>query len=254
VRKLVTLGAATASAAALAAGAHAGPAATDSEGNVSIVDIALSPPVASSLGRPVGATLTFHEFFGNRNGSLLPHVIKTTIRLPRGTRTNGRLFPKCDLPDNPDEVGKRRCSKRSRVGSGTLEVDARPALAQPLGGKLAAYNGELRDGRPTLILLATVVVGDSAVNGELDFQVRGSTLVSLPLPEGTPEGLFEITKVNAAIRASRVARRSGRRVRVNFVETPRICRRGTWRSSSTQAFEGGGSLTAFDTAACSPAR
>jgi hypothetical protein len=254
VRRLVTLGAATALVAGLAGGAHAGPAATDSDGNVSIVDIALSPPVASSPTRPVGATLTFHEFFGNRKGSLLPRVSKTTIRLPPGTRTNGRLFPKCDLPDNPDEVGRRRCTKRSRIGSGTLEVDARPTLEQPLGGKLAAYNGELRDGRPTLILLATVVVGGSPVRGELDFQVRGSTLVSLPLPAGTPQGLFVITKVNAAIRATTVVRRSGRRVRVNLIETPRICRRGTWRSSSTQAFEGGGSLTAFDTAACSPAR
>jgi hypothetical protein len=254
VRKLVTLGAATALAAALAAGAHAGPAATDPDGNVSIVDVALSPPVASSPTRPVGATLTFHEFFGNRNGAVLPRISKTTIRLPPGTRTNGRFFPKCDLPDNPEEVGKERCRNPSRIGSGTVEVDARPTLQEPLGGKLAAYNGELRGGRPTLILVATVVVGGGEVRGELDFEVRGSTLVSLPPPEGTPQELFVITKVNAAMRATIIRRRSGRRLRVSFIETPRICRRGTWRSSSTQSFEGGGSLTALDTAPCSPAR
>jgi hypothetical protein len=254
MRTRVTLGVATVLAGGLVPGAHAGPAATDPNGNVSVLDVALSPPIAGSSARPVGATLTFHEFFGNRNGALLPRVTKTTIRLPPDTGSNGRLFPKCDLPDRPDEVGKDRCTRASRIGSGTVEVDAGPALEEPLAGKLAAYNGELRGGRPTLILLATVVVGGSAVRGELDFQMRGSTLVSLPPPEGTPEGLFVITKVDAAIRATTIVRRGGRRVRVSFIETPRVCRRGTWRSSSTQAFEGGGSLTAFDTAPCLPAR
>jgi hypothetical protein len=98
-----------------------------------------------------------------------------------------------------------------------------------------------------------VVVGGNKVTGEVDFATRGSTLVSLPPPEGTPQGLFVITKVDAAIRATTIARRGGRRTRVSFIETPRVCRRGKWRSSSTQAFEGGGSLTAFDTAPCSPA-
>ena len=254
MRKLVMLGSAAVLGAGLAAGAHAGPAATDPNGNVSVVDVELSPPVASTPARPVGATLTFHEFFGNRNGAVLPRVTKTTIKLPPGTRSNARLFRTCDLPDTPEEVEKRRCINASRVGSGTVEVDARPTLAEPLAGKLAAYNGEPRGGRPTLILLATVVVGGSAVRGELDFQMRGSTLVSLPPPEGTPEGLFVITKVDAVIRATTIVRRGGRRVRVSFIETPRVCRRGTWRSSSTQAFEGGGSLTAFDTAPCLPAR
>ena len=254
MRKVVTLGAATAVAAALAAGAHAGPASTDSNGNVSVLDVALSPPVASSRARPVGATLTFQEFFGNRNGAVLPRVTKTTIRLPPGTRSNGRLFPKCDLPDKPDEVGKSRCTNASRIGSGTVEVDPRPALKEPLAGKLAVYNGELRGGKPTLILLATVVVGGSKVRGELDFEMRGSTLVSLTQPQGTPQGLFVITKVDAVIRAKIIARRGGRRVRVSVIETPRICRRGRWRSRSTQAFQGGGSLTAFDTAPCRPAR
>ena len=254
MRTLVTLGAAAALAVALAAMAHAGPAATDSNGNVSVLDVALSPPVAGSPTSRGGTKLTFHEFFGNRKGALLPRVTKTTIRLPPGTGSNGRLFPKCDLPDKPDEVGKDRCTKASRIGSGTVEVDARPTLEEPLVGKLVAHNGELRGGRPTLILLATVVVGGSEARGELDFEMRGSKLVSLVPPEGTPQGVFVITKVDAAIRATTILRRRGRRVRASLIETPRTCRRGTWRSSSTQAFEGGGRLTAFDTAPCLPAR
>ena len=253
MQKLVTLGAATTLAIALAAAAHAGEAATDSKGNVSVVDIALSPPVASSAAKPVGATLRFQEFFGNRNGALLPRVTKTTIRLPAGTRSNGRLFPRCELPDKPADVGAERCSRGSRIGSGSVEVDARPTIEGPLSGKLSVHNGEPRDGRPTLILLATVAFGGSEAKGELDFEVRGSTLASLPPPAGTPEGLFVITKVDVAVRATTTVSRRGRRVRVSFIETPRVCRRGTWRSSSTQDFEGGGSLTASDTAPCLPA-
>jgi hypothetical protein len=145
---LVMLGSAAVLAAGLAAEAHAGPAATDSNGNVSVVEVELSPPVASTPARPVGATLTYHEFFGNRNGAVLPRVTKTTIKLPPGTRSNARLFRTCDLPDTPEEVGKSRCINASRVGSGTVEVDARPALAEPLGGKLAATTASLGAASP----------------------------------------------------------------------------------------------------------
>jgi hypothetical protein len=252
--KLASAGAATALAVALVSVAHAGPAATDPHGNVSVVDIALSPPVASSRGAPVGATLNFQEFFGNRNGARLPRVTRTTIRLPAGTREKGRFFPKCSLPSTPGELGSRRCSRASRVGSGTVEADARPTIEQPLAGKLVAYNGELRRGHPTLILLAEVRVGSGKVMGELDFEIRGSTLTSLEPPKGTPQGLFTITKVNAVVSRTIKVPRRGHRVRVSLIETPHACRHGTWRSSSTQTFEGGGSLTAFDTAPCLSSR
>src|SRR3954467_3756466 len=94
-------GAVAAVAVALVSSAHAGPAATDRNGNVSVLDVALSPPVASSRRAPVGATLTFNEFFGNRNGARPPTVTKTAITLPADTRGNGRLFPKCPLPKTP---------------------------------------------------------------------------------------------------------------------------------------------------------
>jgi hypothetical protein len=254
MQKLAIMGAAAASAVALVSVARAGPAATDPNGNVSVVDIALSPPVASSRTAPVGATVSFHEFFGNRNGARLPRVTRTTIKLPAGTRENGRLFPKCALPKTPGELGSKRCTRASRMGTGTVEADARPTIEQPLAGQLVAYNGELRRGNPTLILLAEVTVGNSKVTGELDFEVRGSKLVSLDPPKGTPQGLFTITKVDTVLGRAIGVRRGGHRVRVSLFETPRTCGHGTWRSSSTQTFEGGGSLTAFDTAPCLSAR
>jgi hypothetical protein len=219
-----------------------------------VVDVALSPPLASSRRAPVGATLSFQEFFGNRRGARLPRVTRTTLRLPAGTRNNGRLFPKCDIPDTPAEFGKKRCSRASRIGSGTVEVDARPTIEDPLAGTLVAYNGELSRGKPTVVLLADVTLGTGKAAGELDFQVDGSTLTSLTPPKGTPEGLFVITKVDLTVAGTTRVRRGGRRVRVDLIETPLTCNHGTWRSSSTQAFEGGGSLTALDSSPCLPAR
>jgi hypothetical protein len=251
--KLVALAAAAVSAVALVSIAQAGPAATDGDGNVSVLDVALSPPVASSRRAPVGATLTFQEFFGNRNGAQLPRITRTTVELPAGTRSNGRLFVKCDLPDEASEVGTKRCPRASRIGSGTVEADARPTIQEPLSGELAAYNGELRNGNPTVILLADVNVRGSTVTGELDFEADGSTLRSLDPPAGTPQGLFTITKVDVAVRKTARIRRGGRRIRVDLIENPRTCRRGTWRSRSTQEFEGGGSIRALDTAPCVPA-
>jgi hypothetical protein len=234
--------------------AHAGPASTDSDGNVSVVDVALSPPVASSRRAPVGATLTFQEFFGNRKGAPLPRVTKTSLEFPAGTRNNGRLFAKCDLPDTPTELGKKRCSRASRIGTGTVEADARPTIEEPLSGKIVAYNGELRRGNPTVILLADVQVGGGKVTGELDFEMRGSTLVSLAPPEGTPEGLFVITGVDLSVGKTIRVRSGGRRVSASLITTPRTCRKGIWRTRATQTFEGGATLTAFDTSPCLPAR
>jgi hypothetical protein len=248
------IGAAAATALALASVAYGGPAATDSNGNVSVVDIGLSPPVASSRRAPVGAEVTFHEFFGNRDGQPLPRVTRTVIEVPPGTRDNGRLFAKCPLPKTPEELGSKRCKRAARVGSGTVEADARPTIEEPLAGTLTVYNGGLRNGHPTLIMLADVRVGSGKASGELDFEVRGSKLTSLDPPEGTPQGLFTITKVDVLLGKTIRRRSGGKRVRVSLFETPRTCRHGTWRSRSTQTFEGGGHLTAVDTAPCVPAR
>src|SRR3954470_17737599 len=241
--KLASIGAAAASAVALVSVAHAGPAATDSNGNVSVVDIALTPPVASSRRTPVGAEVSFHEFFGNRNGHPLPRVTRTVIEVPAGTRNNGRLFAKCPLPKTPEQLGSKRCKRAARVGSGTIEADARPTIEEPLVGELTVYNGALHNGNPTLVMLADVTVGNGKASGELDFEMRGSKLTSLDPPKGTPQGLFTITKVDVALAKTIHVRRGGKRVRVSLFETPRTCRRGTWRSSSTQIFEGSGHLT-----------
>ena len=137
MRKLVTLGAVAAVGAGLAAGAHAGPAATDTDGNVSVLDVALSPPVAGSRANPVGATLTFHEFFGNRKGAVLPRVTKTTIRLPPGTAQQRPPLPEV-RPARPARRGWKEALRPGlpdRLGHG--------GGRRPAGGR-GATRGEAR--------------------------------------------------------------------------------------------------------------
>src|SRR4051812_31485239 len=228
--KLAVLGLVTIATAALAAGADAGPATTDSQGNVSTIDVGIAPPVSGR--RP--ARVTFQEFFGNRNGTKPPRALKTTITLTAGLRSNARLFAKCPLPATSSDVGKKRCKPSARVGGGTVEVDARPAVADPLPGTITAYNGTFRAGKPTLILLADVVVGGSTVTGELDFEFTGSKLTSLDAPQGTTPAPFTVTKVEMTVGRTIRVRRGGRRVRVSLLQTPPRCRGGLWHSSELQ--------------------
>lgn len=216
--------------------AQAGAPTTDANGNFLMIDMDVSPPRAGS-----GATIRYHAFFGNRNGDLLPREAGNTIQFAKGFRLNGRAFPECPLPRDSSDFGEDRCRQRAKVGEGTFEADARPALAQPVTGTFEIFNGKLRRGRTTLILLAEARVGDGSVNSELDYEYVGSTLRRIPPPEGVPSGLFSVTKT-----AIKLGRKHGGR---SYVRTPRRCR-GSWGFRETSFFEGGGSISARDRVAC----
>jgi hypothetical protein len=127
------------------------------------------------------------------------------------------------------------------VGEGTFEADARPTLDEPVTGSFQIYNGERRRGRTTLIFLAEAEVGRATVRSEVDYRYVGSTLRTIPPPEGTPTGLFTLTKVSLKL--------GGKFRGKSYVRTPRGCA-GAWRFRETSFFEGGGSITARDAAPC----
>lgn len=216
--------------------APAGEPTTDAHGNFLMIDMDVSPPRAGS-----GATIRYHAFFGNRKGEVLPREAGNTIRFAKGFRLNGSAFPKCPLPRDPSDFGEDRCRQRAKMGEGTFEADARPALAEPVTGTFEIFNGKLRGGRTTLILLAEARVGDGSVRSELDYEYGGSTLRRIPPPEGVPGGLFSVTKT--AIKLGR--NQAGR----SYVRTPRRCH-GSWGFRETSFFEGGGSISARDRVAC----
>jgi hypothetical protein len=233
----IVVGAAVVAATAAVAGmALAGPVTTRPDGTFLMFDIDVSPPTARS-----GATLVYDAFLGNRTGAPPPREAGNEIRLAPGFRLNAQSFPSCRLPDAPADLGRDRCSRGSKVGVGTFEADARPTLAEPVTGTFEIFNGELRRGRPTLVLLADARVGGSTVESEIDYEYAGSTLRRLPLPQGASPLGVTLTKAHLELGA----RRRGK----SYVETPRTCVRA-WRFGETVFFEGASPISARDTVAC----
>ena len=228
MRKVLLTAVVTVIGGAVAPAAQAGPTRVNPNGDFGVVDFDVAPPVAGAPSMTVG----YHAFFGNRRGERLPSNTSTRIRLPRGTRSNGPLFPRCPLPQTPGEVGSDRCRAGARIGRGTFEADARPTLADPVNGTLTVFNGEQVAGTPTVIFLTMARVGGSTVRSELDFALRNPSgapeLVEIPLPEGTPTGLFSVSRVDATIGRT-IRRRVGRRrVATGLFVPPKTCQR-TWR-------------------------
>jgi hypothetical protein len=233
---------------------QAGPATVNPNGDFGVVDFDVTPPVAGAPSMVLG----YHAFFGNRNGERLPDDEKTTIRLPRGSRSNGPLFPQCALPRTSAEVGSDRCRAAARIGQGTFEADARPTVADPVTGALTVYNGEQVAGTPTVIFRATTQIGGSTFTSELDFAVRNSggamELVTIPPPEGTATGIFTVSRVDVTVGRTIVRRVGRRRVLTGVLVPPKTCR-GSWAFSETEVLPGGrGPITARDAVPCARGR
>ena len=241
--------AATVVAGFLAPAASAGPATVLPNGDFGVVDFDVSPPVAGAPSMTIG----YHAFFGNRNGERAP-TQSTVIRLPRGTRSNGPFFRQCPLPTTTAEVGTARCPSASRIGGGTFEADARPTLPEPVSGTIEAYNGTPNGDRPTVIFIAIAQVGGNTVRTELDLAFddsgRAPALVEIPPPEGTPTGLYSLTRVDVTIGKTIRQRVRGRRVVTGLLEPPATCRR-TWLFEEEVVLANGrGTIVARDRVPC----
>ena len=233
----------------IAPAAHAGPATVHPNGDFGVVDFEVTPPVA---GAP-SVTIGYHGFFGNRNGERLP-TQSTTIRLPRGTRSNGPFFRQCRLPATAAELGTARCPRAARVGGGTFEADARPLVAEPVTGTVEIYNGTPNADRPTLIFIAVAQVGGSESRSEVDFAFdesgRVPGLVELPPPQGAPTGVYTLTRVDITIGKTIRQRVGRRRVVTGLIVPPRTCRRAWLFEEEVTLADGRGSIVARDRVPC----
>ncbi|HEX8073727.1 MAG TPA: hypothetical protein VF545_01990 [Thermoleophilaceae bacterium] len=269
-RKTKTAAAAAAATAALAAGvagvATAGPASTDANGNFAVLDVDVSPPQAGTKAAPRGIGLTIHEYTGNsRNGSRSPYSGDSTIRLPRGLRSNAALFPStCPLPVNTDQVGmESRCPASSKIGSGTAEADARPTIQDFLPATVTAYNGERRGDEPTLILMIGATVGTSQLHAEVDYQYTeddptgpyGAKLFTFK-PVADSNGSFLSIRrldLNLPNKAVKLKGAKGRKVRVHLFEAPTKCSKAWQFAQILNTPSADASLTAKDGATCAKA-
>jgi hypothetical protein len=214
-----------------------------------MLDIDFGPDVASAPGRPRGVRLDYHFVAGNpQTGERLPAICDTRLRFHNGFRFNGRLFAQC----SPGAGEPADCPSRSRVGSGDVVVDARPAAADPIRLELLAYNTRPRRRNTRFLFFAqaggTVV---SKLVGEVVTDPTGPYGEALVLDLGPPdEQQFAVREINLrTLHRSVQTRVGGRTVRRYLLEAPRRCR-GSWRSADAVDYTNGESLVAADASPC----
>lgn len=261
-RRLAAPIAALAVAGAAAGVATAGPATTDTNGNFAVLDVDVTPPQAGTKAKPRGVGVAIHAFFGNsRNGQRSPYRGDQVIRLPRGMRTNAARFPvTCPLPATTDELGNEaRCPVKSKLGSGTAEADARPAIQEFLPATMNAYNGAPHNGHPTLIVMLTATVGNSQLHSELDFEYTsqptgayGPKLAMFHVVADSSSGFFSPRKFDLTLPDKVFKLKVGaKKVRYHVLQAPTKCPSAGW-AFSMQGFttDGSSSITATDVAPC----
>lgn len=241
--------------------ADAGPPARDLNGNFAVLDVDLSPPQASTTAKRRGVALDIHYFAGNdKNGARVPYDGDITLRLPKSMVSNAAQFPsKCPLPATTEELGDdSRCPVKSRVGQGSVELDARPGFQGVLGGAVTAYNGTANGSRPTLLLVIHAHMGDSEFRDEIDleysrdptgpFERKFATIHPVADPSA---GLAAIRTLDLTIPNQAVKRTvNGKKRRIHLFETPRTCKK-PWEFSLQVANEAGdASITASDSVGC----
>ena len=236
---------------AAAGPALAGPATTNSDGDVLVFSVAVTPPVASTAKTPEGVGLHVDAFAGNRiaaNQAIPTNSI--TFTLPKGFVENGTDFPACTI--TPDAISP--CTPATQIGSGSAEI----ALLNPGGeaptftpARVTLYNGApAMTGAPTSLALIARVRGTA--QGELDFLVKPSArglVVSQELVATSGPGIG-ITKLSLTIPDRRTTVRVKRRTTVvHLLDAPMTCT-GGWPFSLTTTSAGRKPLVATDREPC----
>lgn len=196
-------------------------------------------------------------------GEKPPQLSRLVVRFPRSLSINRRAADVCTRRRFASTFGKR-CPRGSKIGAGKSAVDIRPAAAEPLNGKLRAFNGPLpraRGGVASILLAiqskllsapgadvtqftpARGVIAndpDGPYGLKLDLQIdyaKGSEVLQPAFTELT----FSLGKLGSprSERKGNGFRRGGARARkVNWLEPPRRCR-GGWQFEATFVYADG---------------
>ena len=256
MRKISALAAVAALCGALAAVANAGQPTIDSNGNVLMLDAQFNTPASSSNRTAQGAVLEMHHFYGNFRGNETPtEASNINFKLPKGTVVNNALFARCPLPTQETLGDETRCPPASKVGSGTVTVDARRSgVNDQLNGTVNVYNGAQRNGAYTVHIISTIPIPGVAnpIKAELDFEVRkGPQLVEFDTVMPTSNNAsFDITNLNLLVGKTVNGVIRGRRAKISYFVMPKTCTKKGWAFELGLARPTTGSMVAKDTAPC----
>ena len=235
--------------------ALAGPATTNSDGDVLVFSAGVTPPLAGTAKTPQGVGLSFDAFIGNRlNSNNAIPTNSITFALPPGFVENGLRFPSCQI--TPNQISA--CPRSSQVGSGTAETEVlNPGNEPPTftQATVALYNGmPLIPGSVPTLVVVTRVAGRPT--GELDFVARPTAqglLVGQVLIAQAGTGIG-ITRLSVTIPNRTVTVKAGHRTStVSFLTAPTTCA-GAWTFGLTTTSAGRKPLVATDREPCVPAQ
>jgi hypothetical protein len=247
MRKFLAAGAVCAVALGAAGTAQAGVEATDANGNFIVLDADYNPPATNSA-----AALNLDLSFGNkRSGGPFPQTRTFDFAPPRGGVYNGKLFPKCPLPTTPQEIATDRCAKNTQVGTGGAVVDARNlGVQEPVVATLTVYNGALRQGKPTQVILAKSTLNGQPLTAEIDLVYSAGRFSQFSDVQGATPIAYSFSSFNLTEAAVVKTKVRGRKVLVSLIGTPKSCPSKGWVFTFNHTDTNGNKIAAPDRQPC----
>jgi hypothetical protein len=164
-----------------------------------------------------------------------------TMNFPKGARFNAKYFPKCNKTAL-ETKGPDACPRKSKVGGGIAQGDARPIVPNAVDAKVTLFNGESVGGNSTMLIYGMPELGPPVVaqaviratrSGPFGYVVEVSVPAIATLP-GAPNAAISMVDVSTIDLA---AKRGGRAR--HLIEAPRLCTGTFFMLNGAVTYEGG---------------
>lgn len=171
-------------------------------------------------------------------------VVNTLVKLPKGMKLGYRDFKTCD-PRKLERSGLKGCSRKSRVGKGTLTADGRPVVETPVQGSVTAFNGTKRR---YLLYVIPELSSPLVLVGKLSGLTLRIPVPLVPTLPGQPNAT--LTKFQIKTGGTVRKKKRGKRVKIPYLKNPSKCPRGGYEWSFEFSYENGEKLAPKDKAPC----
>jgi len=184
-------------------------------------------------GSSVGVTAKLRATDAGEPGGKPKAASKIVIKLPKGTRTDTRAVPQCNL--NEEDVKAGKCPKRSLVGTGTAKANAFP-LIPTTAEDVKAYVS-----KGGLVLLLTDNAADPAPGQTivLHATISKKGVIAVTVPELQPVANVFVVLTDFNLKTTPKSKGKGRN-KVNLITAPQTCnRKKGWVSTVTFTYRDG---------------
>jgi hypothetical protein len=246
MNKLIGLGAAITAVLVISATALGGTA-TSPSGLVQTLDIEHSPSKPGA-----GAYFMLPFTLSKADGSRAAAITQVDAHLLERWGWNWAKFPKCDAAKLQAQ-GPKGCPKGSKVGTGSVEVDATPVVANPVSATVAAFNGKRIGGKRTFLIYNVpeigsplLVIGTETRKDFIQFPIQ--LVPTLPGQVNAVVTHFTL-KAGGKITKTKKVNGKKRKVRIDYFYNPRSCS-GGWPWQFDFSYENGEKLKVRDETSC----